>query len=142
MSDEPVMTGTWSKRQEGLVRCILGITLLLLSGCYYYPYGQHPYGYYPHGDYGHGYGAYQYPSRPAEQPYYGNQPHYGDGAAYGHEAYPYPPDAAQQPYHSQEPYYGDGYGDGADHAYAQPAAPDPNNCGTPYAPMPCYHGYR
>lgn len=111
--------------------------LLLLSGCYYYPYGQQPYGYYPSGYYGHGYGAYPYPPPATEQSYYGNQPRYGDGAAYGHEAYPHPPDA-QQPYYANEP----PYGVGADHPFAAPAAPDPNNCGTPDAPMPCYHGYR
>ena len=138
MPDEPVMRVTWGKRQEGPVRCILGITLLLLSGCYYYPYGQHPYGYYPSGYYGHGYGAYPYPPPATEPSYMAPNPTMAMAPRIGHEAYPYRPDAAQQPYYAREPYHSDV----ADHAYTQPAPPDPNNCGTPDAPVPCYHGYR
>jgi hypothetical protein len=50
--------------------------------------------------------------------------YYGSGASYQ------PPHAAHQPYPSDEPYYGG--------SAVQPAAPDPNNCGTPDEPHPCY----
>jgi hypothetical protein len=60
-------------------------------------------------------GAYSYPPRPPG-------------------AYSYPP---QQPYYGNESHYGGS----PDHAYGQeaPVANDPNNCGTPDHPMPCYH---
>jgi hypothetical protein len=70
------------------------------------------YGYYPYGYYPYGY--------------------------YGYGGYPYGRYVAQQPYYGHEPYAGGS----ADHAYGQPAALDPNNCGTPDEPKPCYHRYR
>jgi hypothetical protein len=57
---------------------------------------------------------------------------------YGYGGYPYGPYVAQQPYYGHEP-YGDG---SADQSYGQPAALDPNNCGTPDEPKPCYPQYR
>jgi hypothetical protein len=57
---------------------------------------------------------------------------------YGYGGYPYGPYVAQQPYYGHEPYAGGS----ADHSYGQPAALDPNNCGTPGEPKPCYHQYR
>jgi len=45
---------------------------------------------------------------------------------YGYGAYPYPPRPVQQPYANAPP-----YGGAAPPAYGQPAAIDPNNCGTP-----------
>jgi hypothetical protein len=72
------------------------------------------YGYYPYGYYPYGY--------------------YG----YGYGGYPYGPYVAQRPYYGHESYAGGS----ADHSYGQPAALDPNNCGTPDEPKPCYHRYR
>jgi hypothetical protein len=54
---------------------------------------------------------------------------------YGYRAYPY---AAQPPYYNTYPYYGSG---GA-YSYGQVATPDPNNCGTPDEPKPCYRAYH
>jgi hypothetical protein len=93
------------------------LPLLFLSGCYY-PYG--PY-------YGYGYGAYPYPS----YPYYGQAPgYYGSGQpqpSYGYQqSYPAP----------QQPHYGE-----AQPGYGNPAANNPNNCGTPDEPKPCYGRY-
>lgn len=90
------------------------LPLLLLAGCYY-PYG--PY---------YGYGGYPYPG----QSYGGYAPGYYGGT-------PPPPSyySTQQPYPAaQPPYYGTvqpGYGGPA-------AANNPNNCGTPDEPKPCY----
>jgi hypothetical protein len=85
-----------SEVREGLMRWILLLTLLLLSGCYY-PYGYYPYGYY-------GYGVYPYA---AQQPYYGAAPYYGSGEthSYGQAAAPDPnncgtPDEPKSCYHA------------------------------------------
>jgi hypothetical protein len=69
--------------------------------------------YYPYGYYPYGYYPYGY---------------------YGYGVYSYP---APQPYYGV-PYYGNG----EVHASGQPAAVDPNNCGTPEEPKPCYNAYR
>jgi len=105
------------------MRSLWLLPLLLLSGCYY-PYGP-----------GYGYGAYPNPS----YQYGGYPPSY-----YGST----PPPASysnQQSYPgAQPPYYGSvqpGYGS-VQPGYAGPAANDPNNCGTPDEPRPCYGGYR
>jgi hypothetical protein len=89
----------------------LGTLLLLLSGCYYYPYGSYPYGYYPSG---YSYGPYPY----------------GYGG-YGSGGYAYAPNA---PYAGAAPEYGGGEAP----SYGQPTPLNPNNCGTPDAPRPCY----
>jgi hypothetical protein len=57
---------------------------------------------------------------------------------YGYGGYPYEPYVTQQPYYGHEPYAGGS----ADQSYGQPAALDPNNCGTPDEPKPCDHRYR
>jgi hypothetical protein len=118
-----VRWSNFSKTLGGLARCALLMTPLLLSGCYY-PYGYgyyYPYGYYytdgyypPYGYYGYRYGAYSYPP-----PHYGNEPYYGGSTA-------------PQPY----------YGGSAANSSGQPSALDPNNCGTPDEPKPCYQRYR
>jgi hypothetical protein len=83
------------------MRYLLLLSLLLLSGCYYGPYG-----------YGYGYG-YGYPYRPYPPSYYTSAPPgYSDG---------------------QQQYYG-----GGQPGYGNPAATDPNNCGTPDQPRACY----
>ncbi len=69
---------------------------------------------YPYGPYG-GYAGYPYASYPS----YGYAPGYG------------------QPYAAAQPDYG-----GYMQAYGNPAANDPNNCGTPDEPKPCYRRYR
>jgi hypothetical protein len=69
------------------------------------------YGYYPYGYYPYG-------------PY-----------AYGYGGYPLGPYAAPQPYFGLGPHTRDS----TNHSYGQPAALDPNNCGTPEEPKPCYH---
>jgi hypothetical protein len=98
------------------MRCLWLLPLLLLSGCYY-PYGP-----------AYGYGGYPYPSYPS----YGYAPSY-----YGSS--PPPPSYSNQPSYpgAQQPYYG--Y---AQPGYGGPAANDPNNCGTPDEPRPCYGRYR
>jgi hypothetical protein len=83
------------------MRYLVLLSLLLLSGCYYGPYG-----------YGYGYG-YGYPYRPYPPGYYTSAP---------------PPYAG-----GQQQYYGEGQP-----GYGNPAANDPNNCGTPDQPRPCY----
>jgi hypothetical protein len=83
------------------MRYLILLTLLLLSGCYYGPYG-----------YGYGYG-YGYPYRPYPPSYYSSAP---------------PPYSGEQ-----QQYYG-----GGQPVYGNPAANDPNNCGTPDQPRPCY----
>jgi hypothetical protein len=75
--------------------------------------------YYGYGHYGFGYYPYGY---------------YG----YGYGGYPYAPYAVQQPNYGHESYASGG----AYHSYGQPAALDPNNCGTPDEPKSCYHQYR
>jgi hypothetical protein len=85
------------------MRYLVLLSLLLLSGCYYGPYG-----------YGYGYG-YGYPYRPYPPSYYTSAP---------------PPYAGGQ---QQQQYYGDGQP-----GYGNPAANDPNNCGTPDQPRSCY----
>jgi hypothetical protein len=91
------------------------LPLLALSGCYY-PYG--PY---------HGYGGYPYPAYP-----YGYvPPYYAPGPpppSYGTPQLS--PDAQQRYYRNAQPGYGG------------PAASDPNNCGTPDEPKPCYGRFR
>ena len=57
---------------------------------------------------------------------------------YGYGGYPYGLYVAQRPYYGHEPYTGGS----TDHSYGQPAALDPNNCGTPDEPKPCYPQYR
>ena len=89
--------------------------LLLLSGCY------HPYGPY----YGHGGSPY---------PYYP----YGYAPAYYAPGAPPPPYGYQQPSPgAQQRYYGNPYP-----GSSSPAASDPNNCGTPDEPKPCYGRVR
>jgi hypothetical protein len=83
------------------MRYLVLLSLLLLSGCYYGPYG-----------YGYGYG-YGYPYRPYPPSYYSSAP---------------PPYVG-----GQQQYYGAGQP-----GYGNPAANDPNNCGTPDQPKPCY----
>jgi hypothetical protein len=84
------------------MRYLILLSLLLLSGCYYGPYGSYGYGY--------GYG---YPYGPYPRSYYTTAP---------------PPYAG-----GQQQYYG-----GGQPSYGNPAANDPNNCGTPDEPRPCY----
>jgi hypothetical protein len=67
--------------------------------------------YYPYGYYPYGYYPYGY---------------------YGYGGYSYP---AQQPYYGTAPYYGSG----GIYSSGQPAAVDPNNCGTPDEPKSCYN---
>lgn len=86
------------------MRYLILSLLLLLPGCYYGPYG---YGY------GYGYGGYPYRLYP---PAY--QPNYYTSAP-----------QAQQPYYLNQPGYGNP---------GNPAATDPQNCGTPDQPRPCY----
>jgi hypothetical protein len=99
------------------MRYLWPLLLLLLSSCYY-PYGPYygyvgyPYSPYPH--YGYGSGYYQGPS--TSPPPYGYQ-----------EPLPGP----------QEPYAGN-----VQPGYSNPAANDPNNCGTPDEPQPCSGRYR
>ena len=101
---------------EDVLRPFWLLPLLLLAGCYY-PYG--PYPYYPY----YGYSAYPPPAYP-----YGYAPSYGaPPPAYGN-----PPGSPG----AQQPYYGS-----AQPSY-NPAANDPNNCGTPDEPKPCYRRYR
>jgi len=57
---------------------------------------------------------------------------------YGYGGYPYGLYVAQQPYYGPKPYAGGS----TDHSYGQPVALDPNNCGTPDEPKPCYQRYR
>jgi hypothetical protein len=89
------------------MRYLILLTLLLLSGCYYGPYG-----------YGYGYG-YGYPYRPYPPNYYTSAP----------PSYSPPPYSGEQ----RQQYYG-----GGQPGYGNPAANDPNNCGTPDQPRPCY----
>ena len=86
------------------------LSLLLLASCYY-PYGPYyGYGGYPYPNYPYGYApTYYAPGSPP--PFYGNQ-----------QVAPY----EQRYYENAQPGYGG------------PAASDPNNCGTPYEPKPCY----
>jgi hypothetical protein len=98
----------------GRMRYLWLLPLFLLSGCYYPPY-YYGYGGYPNPNYPYSYGSGYYSSG-AQYPSYGNQP-----------AYPY----------AQQGYYG-----GPQSGYANPASNDPNNCGTPDEPYPCYGRYR
>jgi hypothetical protein len=97
------------------MRYLWVLPLLLLSGCYY-PYA--PY---------YGYGAYPYPSYPYYEyapGYYGSSP--PPASHSNQQSYP----GAQQPYYSS-----------AQPGYSGPYANDPNNCGTPDEPKPCYGRY-
>ncbi len=94
------------------MRYIFLSLLLLLSGCYYYPYYGYPYrvGYaYPR--------AYVAPYGPP--PAYGGPPPYA-GPQTGYAG------PRQRPY----------YGGPPPTAYAAPGL-DPHNCGTPDEPQPC-----
>jgi hypothetical protein len=97
------------------MRYLILSLLLLLSGCYYGPYG---YGY------GYGYGGYPYRGYP---PAY--QPNYYTSAPQAQQNYYTSAPQAQQPYYLNQPGYGNP---------GNPAANDPQNCGTPDQPRPCY----
>ena len=94
------------------------LPLLLVAGCYY-PYGPYyPYygdGGYPNQYYPYGY-APTYYAPGAPPPSYGSQPT--------------SPDAQQH------------YDGNAQPGSGTPAASDPNNCGTPDEPKPCYRRPR
>jgi hypothetical protein len=106
------------------MRYIFLCLLLLLSGCYYYPYYPYRVGYaYPPRAYAPAYGV---PS--------GAPPAYG-GPPPGAYAAPPPYDAGQPP----PPYPGPRqryYGGPPPTAYAAPGL-DPRNCGTPDEPKAC-----
>jgi hypothetical protein len=70
--------------------------------------------YYPYGYYPYGYYPYGY---------------------WGYGVYPYTP---PQPYYGTAPYYGSS----ATQSWGQSIPPDPNNCGTPDQPKPCYRTYH
>ncbi len=102
------------------MRYLWPLLLLLLSGCYY-PYGP---------DYG--YAGYPY----SAYPYSGSAPgYYGPSTSPPSYGYQYPP--AYPAPGPQPPYAGN-----VQPGYGNPAANDPNNCGTPDEPIPCSGRYH
>ena len=91
------------------MRYIILSLLLLLSGCYYYPYYGYPYG-----------AGYAYPRAyaPGYAAAYGPAPVYGAAPAYA---------GPRQQYYAGPP----------PSAYAPPTGLDPRNCGTPDEPRAC-----
>jgi hypothetical protein len=87
------------------------LSLLLLSGCYYYP----PYPYY-------GYGSYPY-SSPAYP--YGHSPAYVSAPPYPYTQQGAPPQPPQHEFGTEQP------------GYSGSLTPSPYNCGTPDQPQPC-----
>jgi hypothetical protein len=104
------------------MRCILFVSLLSLSGCYY-PYYGYPYAAgYPYPAYGPGYAP----------PAYAPGPGYAPGYAYGPPpgAYGRPPGPPPGPAYSS-------YSDAPQLQHGIPGPVDPQNCGTPDSPHPC-----
>ncbi len=108
------------------MRYLVLAALLLLSGCYYPPYGGYYYGGYPYAA-PYPYAPYGYSSAPAYHGSYAPPPG-GPGSPYG-GSYAPPPQGSASP-----------YGGAPQLQYGIPGPYDPQNCGTPDEPRPCGHG--